>query len=81
MIPLTHRQNEIAQLLLNGHSNKEIAWQLKIAVQTVKFHVTRIYKRTEVKRRGEFFAKFMHNRLFEIDRTYEYEKKGEVLNG
>ncbi|HNT74769.1 MAG TPA: response regulator transcription factor [Anaerolineae bacterium] len=40
--PLTTREMEILELIIQGLSNKEIAYQLNISQQTVKNHVTSI---------------------------------------
>ncbi len=40
--PLTNRQMEILELIIEGLSNKEIAMRLSISQQTVKNHVTSI---------------------------------------
>lgn len=57
---LTPRELEIARLIQRGHSNKEIAGQLHIEVPTVKNHVHSIFRKLEIRRRGEAVA-----RLFE----------------
>jgi DNA-binding NarL/FixJ family response regulator len=41
---LTVRQQEIATLLMNGHSNKEIGIRLGLAEITVKTHLTAIFR-------------------------------------
>jgi len=41
---LTERQQEVMNLIAQGLSNKEIAWQLNISEGTVKAHVTVILK-------------------------------------
>ncbi len=48
LTPLTPRQVEILQLVVEGKSNKEIATILKLAVKTVEFHKTRIMRTMEV---------------------------------
>jgi hypothetical protein len=40
--PLTTREMEILELIIQGLSNKEIAYRLDISQQTVKNHVTSI---------------------------------------
>lgn len=50
---LTRREREIALLLEEGLSNKEIALRLRIQVPTVKNHVHSILEKLQVRRRGE----------------------------
>ncbi|GAA0352110.1 AAA family ATPase [Bacillus horti] len=51
--PLTNREIEILQILAEGLSNKEIAESLGITEATVKTHVSNIYGKLGVKRRGQ----------------------------
>jgi two-component system, NarL family, nitrate/nitrite response regulator NarL len=53
---LTQREHEILQLIDQGRSNKEIAYQLCIEVATVKNHVHNILGKLEVHRRAEAAA-------------------------
>ena len=48
---LTARQQEIVQLLLEGHSNKVIARQLSISTNTVKVHIHAIFRELRVHNR------------------------------
>lgn len=50
---LTARECEILQLILDRKSNQEIADQLFISNNTVKHHVSNIFKKTNVNRRTE----------------------------
>ena len=50
---LSERELEILKALAGGHSNKQIAKQLWLAEQTVKFHLTNIYRKLEVGSRTE----------------------------
>jgi DNA-binding NarL/FixJ family response regulator len=50
---LTDRELEILRALGEGHSNKEIAKLLWLAEQTVKFHLTNIYRKLDVRSRTE----------------------------
>ena len=50
---LTERELEILQLVSSGATNGEIARQLWITQQTVKFHVSNIYRKLEVANRTE----------------------------
>ncbi len=45
---LTLREREIAELIGNGESNKQIARQLLITERTVKAHVTGIFRKLGV---------------------------------
>ena len=48
---LTPRQREIAALIGNGASNRQIASQLRISDKTVKTHVTGILRRLDLPNR------------------------------
>ena len=50
---LTGRERELAQLIIEGLSNKEIAARLNISVATVKSHVHHILDKLGVHRRGK----------------------------
>ncbi|RCW74901.1 LuxR C-terminal-related transcriptional regulator [Saliterribacillus persicus] len=56
---LTNKESEIVKLILDHQSNKEIANQLFVAEVTVKKHVTRIYKKTQVKNRSQLIKQIM----------------------
>jgi two-component system, NarL family, response regulator YdfI len=53
---LSPREIEILNLLALSLGNKEIAWRLKIADSTVKFHVTSIFSKLNVSTRTEAVA-------------------------
>jgi DNA-binding NarL/FixJ family response regulator len=50
---LTPREAEIVRAVANGLSNKEIAKELWVSVQTVKFHLTNIYRKLQISNRTE----------------------------
>jgi DNA-binding NarL/FixJ family response regulator len=50
---LTKRETPILQLLAKGRSNREIAKELYVTEQTVKFHLTNIYRKLGVSNRTE----------------------------
>lgn len=50
---LTEREKEVLRCIWNGDSNQEIANRLCISVNTVKFHVSRLYSKLDVKNRSE----------------------------
>jgi DNA-binding NarL/FixJ family response regulator len=45
---LTNRENEVAQLIKSGLSNKEIASKLNITERTVKQHLSHIFEKLDV---------------------------------
>lgn len=53
---LTHREQEVAALLAEGESNKEIASELRISVRTVRFHISNLLEKFQVNTRMEFAA-------------------------
>jgi DNA-binding NarL/FixJ family response regulator len=50
---LTARELEILQLLVEGHSNAQLAHMLWVTEQTVKFHLSNIYRKLGVANRSE----------------------------
>jgi DNA-binding NarL/FixJ family response regulator len=51
--PLTPRELEVLQLVASGSSNGEIAQALWVTEQTVKFHLSNVYRKLEVGNRTE----------------------------
>jgi DNA-binding NarL/FixJ family response regulator len=51
--PLTDREMEVARLIAQGHSNKEIATRLGISVKTVETHKARLMEKLGVESRVE----------------------------
>jgi len=50
---LTRREHEILQLVAEGHSNAQLAQMLWVTEQTVKFHLSNIYRKLDVSNRTE----------------------------
>ncbi len=50
---LTRREREILQLMAQGHSNAQLAKMLWVTEQTVKFHLSNIYRKLNVSNRTE----------------------------
>jgi DNA-binding NarL/FixJ family response regulator len=50
---LTRREFEILQLVAEGHSNSEVAKMLWVTEQTVKFHLSNVYRKLGVSNRTE----------------------------
>jgi DNA-binding NarL/FixJ family response regulator len=50
---LTRRETEILRLVAEGHSNAQLARMLWVTEQTVKFHLSNIYRKLHVSNRTE----------------------------
>ena len=50
---LTRREREILRLMAQGHSNAQLAKMLWVTEQTVKFHLSNIYRKLDVANRTE----------------------------
>jgi len=50
---LTRREREILRLVAEGHSNAKLARMLWVTEQTVKFHLSNVYRKLEVANRTE----------------------------
>jgi DNA-binding NarL/FixJ family response regulator len=50
---LTRRELEVLQLVAEGHSNGQLARKLWVTEQTVKFHLSNIYRKLDVSNRTE----------------------------
>jgi DNA-binding CsgD family transcriptional regulator len=57
---ITHREQEIQQLLGEGLSNQDIASHLGVSVSTVKAHITALLSKFKVKSRLELVARYSH---------------------
>lgn len=53
---LSQRESEVAELVTQGLSNKEIADRLFVTEKTIKFHLTNIYKKMQVKSRSQLIV-------------------------
>ena len=59
---LTKRENQVFEMLTQGHSNAEIAQELFISEPTVKTHVTRIFQKLGLTRRSQAAVYFHRDR-------------------
>lgn len=53
---LSYRERQIFNLIVSGKTNKEIASELNISINTVKFHLKNIYDKLNIKSRKEALA-------------------------
>jgi len=54
---LSQRERQVVELLLEGKSNKQIAFALHITQNTVEFHLKNIYAKCQVRSRTELILK------------------------
>ncbi|MGI6569520.1 MAG: helix-turn-helix transcriptional regulator [Caldicoprobacterales bacterium] len=59
---LTPREKEVAALLLKGYTLKQIAIDLDISTDTVKFHNKNLYKKLGISGRSQLFARLGNER-------------------
>jgi len=50
---LTKRERQILQLAVEGYSNAQLASMLWVTEQTVKFHLSNVYRKLQVSNRTE----------------------------
>ena len=55
---LTSQETKVANLVIDGHSNKRIAHMLEITEGTVKAHLTTIFKVTNNSNRIKFIVNY-----------------------
>jgi DNA-binding NarL/FixJ family response regulator len=60
---LSKRETEILQFLVNGYSYKMIASELKVSIDTVRFHIKKIYDKLHVHSATEAVSKAIRDRL------------------
>lgn len=60
LTPLTQREAQVAALVLKGHSSLSAGLVLEIALDTVKIHRKRVYKKLQVGTQAELFARLSH---------------------
>jgi len=57
LVALTPRQYEVLKLIAHGHSNEEIAELLGVRPNTIKFHISEIFRRLGARNRIEAIAR------------------------
>ena len=60
---LSNRETEILQFLVNGYSYKMIASEMKISIDTVRFHIKKIYDKLHVHSATEAVSKALKDKL------------------
>jgi len=60
---LTPQEKELLKMLTEGHSYKTAAYQLKISIHTVSFHLRNVYEKLCVHSKSEAVAKALREQL------------------
>ena len=60
---LTKRERSMLQALSEGHTNKELAEHFSVSVNTVKFHLSNLFEKLEVRNRAQAIAFYYSRRL------------------
>ena len=50
---LTPQEEEIAQAVASGATNREVADEFYLSTKTVEYHLTRVYRKLGIRSRGE----------------------------
>ena len=66
-VGLTDREREILQLVADGNSNADVARKLWITEQTVKFHLSNVYRKLDVSNRTQASRRAQQLKLVSID--------------
>jgi DNA-binding NarL/FixJ family response regulator len=68
-VSLTEREREIVRLVIDGHSNDEIAVILHTSRKTVEFHLSRLYQRFGLMTRVELALRADHDSWLDLKPT------------
>jgi DNA-binding NarL/FixJ family response regulator len=60
---LTKREHAVAELLIQGLTNKEIGKRLNISIETVKTHLKSIFAKLGIQRRSQVVLKTLCDRI------------------
>ena len=74
---LSNREAEVAELVSQGLSNREVANRLFVTEKTVKFHLTNIYKKMDVKSRAQLIVWCMPHTHFVNSQNNQNETREE----
>ena len=69
--PITYRETQILNYIANGHTNKQIAYILRISEQTIKNHVSAILRKLHANDRAHAVALAMCDGWLSAERKQE----------
>jgi len=62
-IHLTPHETKLLRMLVEGHNYKSVAAELSVSINTVSFHMRRIYEKLQVHSKSEAVSKALRQRL------------------
>ena len=65
---LSRREQEVLRLLAQGHSNQQVADQIRVSVKTVETYRTRLREKLGLKERAELYRFAVESGLLNPDR-------------
>ena len=78
---LTRREREILQLVAEGHSNAKLAKMLWVTEQTVKFHLSNVYRKLDVANRTEAARWAQLNGLLSVNDNDADDRRARLATG
>ena len=67
IVQFSPRERQVVKFIVNGCSNQEIADCLGLRLQTVKNHLSRIYRKLGVPNRVQLAVCVVHDRMVEME--------------
>lgn len=64
--PLTPAERRVLELLVRGSSNRELAMELHVSVNTIQTHLAHIYEKLDVQSRSQLLARFFQETYWPI---------------
>ncbi len=61
---LTPHEERLLKMMVDGHTKKSAAAEIGVSVNTVSFHLKRVYEKLQVHSKSEAVAKALRNRIF-----------------
>ncbi len=83
---VSHRELEVFALLVDGHDNKEIAQILGIQYQSVKNHISSLYKKLKAKNMAQAMKLLLFGNFIKVEvvgedwMKFEFDKKKWIMH-
>ncbi|MFK8139475.1 MAG: response regulator transcription factor [Bdellovibrionales bacterium] len=77
---LSNREVEVAELVSKGMANKEVADKLFVTEKTVKFHLTNIYKKMEIKSRSQLIVWCLPHLRMQEEEAATVQTQNPIIN-